>query len=295
MKDSDWQILQELYRTKNITRAAERLFITQPSLTKRLKAIEAEFQVTVVNRTKKGVEFTPEGEFLAQKAGEYSLFLSGVRKGLREMQGSGNTVISLGTSYTFSRNELPGILVEYSTSHPHVTFDIHTEQSNLLFRKVCDGELDAAFVRGDYDGDVEQRRLTPYQGYLVTRRLVNLSDLTSMDRLEYQTNDRTTELIAGWWSDHFGTGIPDAPRVGYLDVAFQLIDQGENYYTIAFMPGSVKNRQDRVYEPLYYRDGRPLIRNTWFVFRDSRNMPAPIREFIRYIENNILDFSAEVC
>ena len=36
MKDSDWRILCELYQTPNITKVAEKLFMTQPTLTKRL-------------------------------------------------------------------------------------------------------------------------------------------------------------------------------------------------------------------------------------------------------------------
>ena len=36
MEDRDWQILQELHRTKNITKAAQLLYMSQPALTARL-------------------------------------------------------------------------------------------------------------------------------------------------------------------------------------------------------------------------------------------------------------------
>ena len=60
MKDSDWEILYELYRNPNMTKVANLLYMTQPSLTKRLQHMESEFQVTIVNRTPKGLEFTEE-------------------------------------------------------------------------------------------------------------------------------------------------------------------------------------------------------------------------------------------
>ena len=47
MKDSDWRILCELYQTPNITKVAEKLFMTQPTLTKRLQYIEEEFQTRI--------------------------------------------------------------------------------------------------------------------------------------------------------------------------------------------------------------------------------------------------------
>lgn len=61
MKDTDWEILCELYKNPNMTKVANLLYITQPSLTKRIQHMEEEFQVTIVNRTTKGLEFTKEG------------------------------------------------------------------------------------------------------------------------------------------------------------------------------------------------------------------------------------------
>lgn len=67
MKDFDWELLHELYKNPNLTKVANVLYITQPTLTKRLQHIEAEFDVTIVERTPKGLEFTPEGKHLAEQ------------------------------------------------------------------------------------------------------------------------------------------------------------------------------------------------------------------------------------
>ena len=68
MKDSDWLILSELYKNPNLTKVAELLYTTQPSLTKRIRHIEEEFGVTIVSRLPKGLRFTPEGEYLGRQA-----------------------------------------------------------------------------------------------------------------------------------------------------------------------------------------------------------------------------------
>jgi DNA-binding transcriptional LysR family regulator len=50
---------------KNITEAAKRLFIAQPSLTSAIREIENEFDITIFTRSNKGIEITTEGdEFL---------------------------------------------------------------------------------------------------------------------------------------------------------------------------------------------------------------------------------------
>ena len=86
MKDSDWEILYELYKNPNMTKVANLLYITQPSLTKRLQHMEEEFQVTIVNRTPKGLEFTPEGEYLGEQARQYLDFMKKTKAKLEEMK-----------------------------------------------------------------------------------------------------------------------------------------------------------------------------------------------------------------
>ena len=51
--------------TGNITEAAKKLFIAQPSLTRAIQEIEKEFNINLFNRTKRGISITTEGsEFL---------------------------------------------------------------------------------------------------------------------------------------------------------------------------------------------------------------------------------------
>mgnify|MGYP001777947044 CR=1 FL=1 len=94
MKDTDWKILYELYMTPNITKVAEKLFIAQPTLTKRLQYIEEEFQTRILIRSNKGVQFTKEGEFLMHQAELYLQFRSGIDRRIESFKQEG-----IGTSY----------------------------------------------------------------------------------------------------------------------------------------------------------------------------------------------------
>lgn len=144
MKDSDWEILYELYKNPNMTKVANLLYMTQPSLTKRLQHMESEFQVTIVNRTPKGLEFTEEGEFLGKQAGEYLEFLRKTKEKLKEYQENSEGVITIGSSYTYSKYTLTDVLVQYKAKHPNVEFNIVNEQSNILFRKMLEDSIDVA-------------------------------------------------------------------------------------------------------------------------------------------------------
>ena len=60
MKDTDWIILNELYKEPNLTKVSEKLYYSQPSLTKIIQNIEEEFDTRILLRSSKGVKFTLE-------------------------------------------------------------------------------------------------------------------------------------------------------------------------------------------------------------------------------------------
>ena len=62
MTERDFKILEILNKTKNITHAADLLYINQSALLKRIIAIEEELGVTLMLRSRQGIHFTAEGK-----------------------------------------------------------------------------------------------------------------------------------------------------------------------------------------------------------------------------------------
>src|SRR4051812_18429961 len=86
LDERDWMVLQALYREKNITKAAQHLYISQPALTNRLQQLEKDFGVKIVNRGRRGVQFTPQGEYLAKSAHEMLLAMQKIRENVLNME-----------------------------------------------------------------------------------------------------------------------------------------------------------------------------------------------------------------
>lgn len=282
MKDSDWEILYELHKNPNMTKVAEQLYLTQPSLTKRLHNMEDEFQTAILNRTSQGLRFTPEGEYLAERAVRYRDFIHETRRGLKSFREKGEGVITIGSSYTYSKYTLTDVLVTYRKEHPGVEFEIVNDQSNLLFRKVVEGSVDVGFIRGDYEGPVRQTLLGSNQAFLVTREAVDMRKLPEMVRINYKTNDRTIKLLDDWWQDRFDAPVPTGMHVGYIDFAWQIIEKGVGY-TCCFLPDQFKNEFHLCLTPLTKKDGSRVIRNTWFVYPKTRRLPGILEDFIGFI------------
>jgi DNA-binding transcriptional LysR family regulator len=286
MKDSDWEFLYELYKNPNMSKVASLLYVTQPSLTKRLQYMESEFQVAIVNRTPKGLEFTPEGEYLAERAKLYLDFMKETKEGLDLYKVNTEYIITIGTSYTYSKFKLPDVLVKCSKEHPDIKFQVINDQSNNLFRKLLEDTIDVAFISGDYDGSVNRVLIGSSDAYLVTKEPVELKDLLKMQRIEYSTNDRTKELLRGWWERQFNKEEPAGMAAGFIDVAWQLISKGLGY-TCCFLPEDFENEYNLCLTPLLNADGTKIKRNTWFIYSKNKRLSKGLVEFIGFIEKEL--------
>ena len=169
MKDSDWEILYRLYKTPNITKVANMLYISQPSLTRRLKGIEEEFNIKIVSRTSKGVTFTPEGEYLAKKAENYMDFIKEIKNDLKSYKGEYEGTITVGSSYIYSKYKLADVLSNFSKDYPSVNFEIINDQSNKLYRKILEGSLNLGFISGDYEGNINKILVKQDKAYIVSK------------------------------------------------------------------------------------------------------------------------------
>ena len=64
MDEKDYELLHALDETRNITHAADKLYMTQSALSKRIKALEQELGVEIVLRSRQGIRFTPAGSMI---------------------------------------------------------------------------------------------------------------------------------------------------------------------------------------------------------------------------------------
>ncbi|MEF2144587.1 MAG: LysR family transcriptional regulator [Desulfovibrionaceae bacterium] len=131
---------------KHLTRAAERLFVSQPALSAHIKALEKELSVKLFLRTAKGMELTREGEALKSKADRV---LAAAREFMylaRAMGDElvGNFKLGLNTDVDFLR--LNGLLTCMMAKHPRVAVTLLHSTSARIGDQVATGNWDAGFV-----------------------------------------------------------------------------------------------------------------------------------------------------
>ena len=262
------------------------LYISQPSLTKRVKNMEKEFGVNIINRTSKGVKFTPEGEYLAKKAKEYVEFIKNVKEELNSYKTELEGTIKVGSPYTYSKFELTDVLFEYSKKNKNVKFEIINDQSNNLFKMVLKNHIELGFICGDFDGDVNKILVKKNKAYIVSKEPIDLEKLPQMQRIDYKTNDKSKEILDGWWRKTYGENPPVGMFAGYVEFAWQLVDKGLGY-ACCFLPEGFEKAYNVCLTPILDHDGNNIIRNTWLVYPKKKQMSAVVKDFVQFVEDNI--------
>ena len=285
IKDSDWEILYKLYETPNMTKVADMLYISQPSLTKRVKNMEKEFGVKIINRTSKGVKFTSEGEYLAKKAKEYIEFIKNVKEGLNSYKTELEGTIKVGSPYTYSKFELTDVLFEYSKVNKNVKFEIINDQSNNLFKMVLKNHIELGFICGDFDGDVNKILVKQNKAYIVSKGPINLEKLSQMQRIDYKTNDKSKEILDRWWRKTYGENPPIGMFAGYVEFAWQLVDKGLGY-ACCFLPDGFEKVYNLCLTPILDDEGNNIIRNTWLVYPKKKQMSTVVKDFVQFVKDN---------
>ena len=123
----------------SFTRAAELLYLSQPTISAHIRQLEEELQTRLISRTTKTVELTPKGK----EVYEYAVNILELRNRMvSACSHERQNVIHLGASTIPSSYILPEILPIYGKQHPDTYFVIHQSDSQGVVSGLLDGIFD---------------------------------------------------------------------------------------------------------------------------------------------------------
>ncbi len=141
------QYFLEIDDAASISRAAERLHITQPTLSRQLKGLEDELGVPLFTRTNHGLTLTQAGLYLKDRAQEILTLSQQTEQHFVDQRHelfSGN--INIGAVEADSSHVLASELAAFTAAYPAVTFDLFTGTSDDLFDRLDKGLIDLALL-----------------------------------------------------------------------------------------------------------------------------------------------------
>ena len=152
-------------RLGNLSRAAEEMFLTQPTLTARLKALEEEIGDELFVRTSRGMRLTEAGkEFLPYAERSVGSFEEG-RRHLAELRGASGGQLVLGASPGVGTYALPGLLERFTAAYPRVAVSVRTGHSEDILGMTLKEDVQLGLTRAMRHPEIESLRL--YEDELV--------------------------------------------------------------------------------------------------------------------------------
>ncbi|MBS1156120.1 MAG: LysR family transcriptional regulator [Proteobacteria bacterium] len=132
---------------KNLRRAAMRLHITQPALSRQIQALEEEIGTALFTRSVNGMELTPAGESLLHHARNIKMEIELAKRDVLRTTQQQRKQLDVGVSGSAMFNIIPEILEQFSKLHPDVDLVLHTARKEQQMQALRHGKILIAFER----------------------------------------------------------------------------------------------------------------------------------------------------
>ncbi|MEJ5054031.1 LysR family transcriptional regulator [Sphingobacterium sp. MYb382] len=140
---------QVLAEELHFRKAAERLFISQPGLTRQIKQMEEIYQVLLFDRGKRFVRLTEAGLYLKRETDALFERLAGIERELKTIADPNATTLRLGFIGSAVQSILAQLLITLKHDYPRVDIDLQELSNEAQIAKLVKEELDFGFVRVD--------------------------------------------------------------------------------------------------------------------------------------------------
>ena len=143
----------EIVRQGSFTKAAEKLFVSQSTLSKAIRALEEEFQMELINRGAKEFQLTPQGNVFNEYAVKILDFYHTQTQELFQRLHSADGTLKLGIPPTAGAIFFVSILYQFRSKYPGIDLQIEEITSKTLHEMVAAGKLDMGVVIEPFNDD----------------------------------------------------------------------------------------------------------------------------------------------
>lgn len=137
----------------SVSRAADRLMVSQPAVSKQLREFERSLGTPLFDRLPKGVRPTAAGELLGGYARRIFALQAEAEQALADLRGLGRGRLSVGASTTIGVYLLPEVFVRFRQAYPGIAMHLEIANSEVIRQRLADGAIDVGLTEGEVESD----------------------------------------------------------------------------------------------------------------------------------------------
>lgn len=295
-KPSGIQLVQvegflEVARRGSVSRAAEALFITQPTLTARLHGLERELGMPLFLRTPHGMRLTDAGRAWVPFAERALRALSDGREALAQVMNASAGHLMIAAAPAVSTYVLPELLEQFVAAHPRVEVSVRTGHSEDVVELVLRDEVQLGLGRAIRHPDLELRPFHTEDLVLVcspdhpftNRASVAIAEVAAEKLIMFDRTSSYYEIAQGAFLSS-GVSVRGVMELDSIEAAKKMVERGLG---VALLPGTAVAREvaNKTLRSVKMHDAPPM-QNTIVAFRrrDAGRPEGIVAAFLELLE-----------
>ncbi len=168
------QILKVIVEEEGFTNAAEKLYKSQPSISRDIKTLEEKYQIKIFENTRKHIILTEEGRELYNYACQLAILDEQLQTKINQHKEDVKGKFVIGTSHSFGQSMLLDLTIYLQTKYPKLNIHIYVYNSADILSKLKDYSLDLGIIEKPVlDDKINSEVLTRDKLLLVKNKQTN--------------------------------------------------------------------------------------------------------------------------
>jgi DNA-binding transcriptional LysR family regulator len=156
------RILKAIATEKNFTRAAEVLYISQPSLSKQIKMLEKNLGISLINRESNKISLTENGKVFLQYSERILALCEESCRALIDLKNGNRGSLTVGASQTIGTYLMPRILSLFTQNYPQIDLRIQVNSTPMIINNILKREIDIGVVGGEIPNKLRKNLTIKY-------------------------------------------------------------------------------------------------------------------------------------
>ena len=156
------RILKAISSEKNFTKAAEILYISQPSLSKQLKMLEKNLDSTLINRRSNKIFLTENGKIFLQYSERILALCEESCRALIDLKNGDRGNLTIGASQTIGTYLMPQIVSLFAQNYPQINLKLQINSTPIIINSILKQKIDLAVVGGEIPNELKKNLIVKY-------------------------------------------------------------------------------------------------------------------------------------
>lgn len=210
MLDFRLETFLELCNTKNYTKAAKKLCITQPAVTQHIKYIESKYNLKLFTYIGKNLVLTKSGEEFLNNILQLKTLSNSIENNINSIN-TNNKSISFGATRTIGEFFIPDIVKKYIKEFPSANLSVLVENTSTLLNMLKNGGIEFALVEGHFNKSDYETYLISKEDFVIVlspdnplskKNNLKINDLFTQNLIIREKGSGSREIFELWLYEH---------------------------------------------------------------------------------------------